>query len=95
MARAWIRSFTAEVCGWIRDISNIGLLNNVTHEEGLQNGENDIQIRPIPQISVFMISKGVLYDNEIRQSSGAVMTQDEENTVFKVLRFTLLLGVII
>lgn len=95
MAKAWIRSFTAEICDKIRDNSNASLLNGVAHERGLQNGESDIRIRPIIQISVFMISKGVLYDNEIWQSSGAVMTQDEENTVFNVLRFTLLLSVII
>lgn len=65
MARAWITYFAAKVCDWNRDNSNAGLLNDVTHEQGLQNGGNDTQNSPITQIHVFMFSKGVLYHNEV------------------------------
>lgn len=47
------------------EVTNTGLLTDVTREEGLQNGESDIQIRLITHITVFMISKGVLYASEI------------------------------
>ena len=70
------------------------MLYDVAYATGMQNGKHDIQILKSTQINVLIIYEDFLSQWNIAkqsESSGSVMTQNGENPVCKVLRFTLIL----